>query len=57
MANFSIREVEGMRQIQIDIDNETVRARRGALSNMRGDIQLDSKATVSARPHSRGVYR
>ena len=36
MANFSIREVEGMRQIRIDIDNETVRARRGALSNMRG---------------------
>ena len=40
MANFSICEVEGMREIQIDIDNETVRARRGALSNMRGNIQL-----------------
>ena len=40
MARFSIREVEGMRQIRIDIDKETVRARRGALSNMRGNIQL-----------------
>lgn len=40
MAQFTIREVEGMRQVQIDIDNETVRARRGALSNLRGAITL-----------------
>lgn len=40
MAEFSIREVEGMRQIRIDIRDETVRARRGALSNMRGAITM-----------------
>lgn len=40
MAEFSIREVEGMRQIRIDIRDETVRARRGALSNMRGRITM-----------------
>lgn len=40
MAEFSIREMEGMRQIRIDICKETVRARRGALSNMRGNIKL-----------------
>ena len=40
MAEFSIREVEGMRQIRIDIREETVRARRGALSNMRGQITM-----------------
>ena len=40
MATFSVRDVEGMRQVRIDIDNETVRARRGAMSNMRGDITL-----------------
>ena len=38
MAEFTVREVEGMRQVRIDIDNETVRARRGAMSNMRGSI-------------------
>ena len=40
MAQFSVREVEGMRQVCIDIDSETVRARRGALSNMRGNITM-----------------
>ena len=40
MAEFSVREVEGMRQVRLDIEDETVRARRGALSNMRGDIKL-----------------
>ena len=29
MAEFSVREVEGMRQVRIDIRDETVRARRG----------------------------
>jgi hypothetical protein len=46
MAEFSIREMEGMRQIRIDIYKETVRARRGALSNMRGTT--DPAAAVSA---------
>lgn len=40
MADISIREVEGMRQVCIDIKDETVRARRGALSNMSGNITL-----------------
>ncbi len=40
MAEFVIREVEGMRQVRVEIDDETVRARRGALSNMRGQITL-----------------
>ena len=40
MAEFTVREVEGMRQVRIDIRDETVRARRGAMSNMRGSITL-----------------
>lgn len=40
MADFSVREMEGMRQVRIDIRDETVRARRGAMSNMRGNITL-----------------
>jgi uncharacterized protein (AIM24 family) len=38
MAEFTVREVEGMRQVRIDIMDETVRARKGAMSNMRGNI-------------------
>jgi uncharacterized protein (AIM24 family) len=40
MAQFTIREVEGMRQVRLDIDDEVVRARRGAMSNMRGEVTL-----------------
>jgi len=40
LAEFTIREVEGMRQVRMNIEDEMVRARRGALSNMRGDIRL-----------------
>jgi uncharacterized protein (AIM24 family) len=40
MAEFTIREVEGMRQVRVDIAEETVRARRGAMSNLRGSISL-----------------
>jgi uncharacterized protein (AIM24 family) len=40
MAEFTVREVEGMRQVRIDLRDETVRARRGALSNLRGDIVM-----------------
>ena len=40
MAEFSIREVEGMRQVRIGIAGETVRARSGAMSNMAGNITL-----------------
>lgn len=40
MAEFIIREVEAMRQIRIDLSDETVRARRGALSTMQGDVVM-----------------
>jgi uncharacterized protein (AIM24 family) len=40
MADFTVREVEGMRQVRLDLSEETVRARRGALSNLRGSITL-----------------
>ena len=40
MADFATREVEGMRQVVITLYDETVRARRGALSNMRGKIDF-----------------
>jgi uncharacterized protein (AIM24 family) len=43
MAEFTVREVEGMRQVRIDIRDEVVRSRRGAMSNMRGDITLTPK--------------
>jgi len=48
MAQFSIREVEGMRQVRIEIDQETIRARRGALSTMRGDIALTPRLPALA---------
>jgi uncharacterized protein (AIM24 family) len=38
MAEIIIRDIEGMRQVQLDIRDETVRARKGAMSNMRGKI-------------------
>lgn len=40
MADFSVREVDGMRQVNIALTNESVRARRGAMSNMRGDLKM-----------------
>jgi uncharacterized protein (AIM24 family) len=40
VAEFTVRGIEGMRQVRIDIREETVRARRGAMSNMRGNITL-----------------
>jgi uncharacterized protein (AIM24 family) len=40
MAAFEIREIEGMRQICIEIRDETVRIARGALSNLSGNISF-----------------
>ncbi len=40
MAQIEITQTEGMRQVRMRIDNETVRASRGALSNMTGDITM-----------------
>jgi len=52
MAEFAVREVEGMRQVAITVRDEVVRARRGALSNMRGQITLTPKL-----PRARDVFR
>lgn len=43
MARFSVREVEGMRQVRIDLDDEAIRTRRGALSNLRGPIRVTAR--------------
>jgi uncharacterized protein (AIM24 family) len=40
MANFQIRNVEGMRQVCIQIEDETVRAAHGAMSNKSGRIEF-----------------
>lgn len=52
MAEFVTREVEGMRQVVIDLKDETVRAQRGALSNMRGAIDF-----VPRLPGGSDLYR
>lgn len=40
MADFSVRNIEGMRQVEIALSNESVRAARGAMSNFSGDIDF-----------------
>jgi uncharacterized protein (AIM24 family) len=40
MAEFSVRNIEGMRQVSISIRDETVRAVRGAMSTLTGDIVM-----------------
>ncbi len=40
MARFTIRDVEGMRQLRIDLAAEMVRTVRGALSRLEGDIRM-----------------
>ncbi len=52
MVKFSIREVEGMRQVRMDIRDETVRARRGAMSNLRGNVSLTPRL-----PGSGDIFR
>lgn len=46
MAEFKICELEGMRWVQIQMRDETVRAEAGALSYLQGDIR------ITARPPS-----
>lgn len=46
MAEFKVCELEGMRWVQIEVRNETVRAEAGALSYLQGDIR------ITARPPS-----
>jgi uncharacterized protein (AIM24 family) len=52
MAEFIVREVEGMRQVRIDIRDETVRARAGALSKYQGDIAFTPRV-----PRVRDLFR
>ena len=52
MADISIHEVEGMRQVRLEIRDETVRARKGALSNMCGNITL-----IPRLPRLRDLFR
>jgi uncharacterized protein (AIM24 family) len=43
VAEFKLCELEGMRWVQIEIRNETVRAEAGALSYLQGDIKITAK--------------
>jgi uncharacterized protein (AIM24 family) len=43
VAEYRICELEGMRWVQIELRDETVRAEAGALSYMQGDIKLTAK--------------
>jgi uncharacterized protein (AIM24 family) len=52
VAEFALREVEGMRQVRIDIRDEAVRARAGALSNMTGRITFTPRV-----PGARDIFR
>lgn len=40
MAGFEIREIEGMRQLRVDLEDESIRSVRGALSHMTGNIRI-----------------
>lgn len=44
MANFEIIERENLRLVKITLQNETVRTESGAMSYMRGNIVMESKA-------------
>jgi uncharacterized protein (AIM24 family) len=65
MAKFEVLELEGMRFVQITLENETVQAESGALSYMTGNIVMDVKlpsvarmlkAYVSEEAHVRPTY-
>ena len=49
MAKFEVLELEGMRFVQITLENETVQAESGALSYMTGNIVMDVKLPSVAR--------
>jgi uncharacterized protein (AIM24 family) len=52
MADFQVRNIEGMRQVRIDLQNETIRAARGALSNYAGSISFTPRL-----PAMRDIFR
>jgi uncharacterized protein (AIM24 family) len=41
MAQFEIERLEGMQWVKVTLNDETVRAQRGALSYMQGKIRMD----------------
>jgi uncharacterized protein (AIM24 family) len=41
MAKFEIEHTEGVRWLKITLDNEVVRAEKGAMNHMSGDISMD----------------
>ncbi|NCA12291.1 AIM24 family protein [bacterium] len=41
MARFEIEHTEGMRWVRVDLDDDDVRAERGALNHMKGKVQMD----------------
>lgn len=43
MAEFEIRQVEGMRSVRVFLEDETVQAQSGALASMGGDIEMIAK--------------
>jgi uncharacterized protein (AIM24 family) len=43
MAEFSITNAEGISYVSILLDDETIRAERGALNYLRGDIRIDAR--------------
>jgi len=66
MSEFNIVETEGLRYLKIDIKNENVRAEAGALSHLRGDIEVVTPlpsiweaiaATLSDEPWIRPRFR
>jgi len=48
MAEFEIIEREGLKQVKINLQNETVRAEAGALFYLSGNIEIESKGTGGA---------
>ena len=42
MAKFELEHAEGMRWIKVTLNGETVRAERGALNHMLGNITMDT---------------
>ena len=43
MAEFEVCQLEGMRWVQISIDDESVRAESGALSYMMGEVRMSAR--------------
>jgi uncharacterized protein (AIM24 family) len=41
MARFEVESTEGMRWVRIDLDDDDVRAEKGALNHMQGAITMD----------------